>query len=463
MSRAEPSPPCIRRRHAVACASFLGLVIVYALRTVLSVAVVPMAAAEGWTSAQSNLALAAFFAGYIVLQIPGGAIAGLYGAKTIFGLGVLLPSIFTILVPPAAGVLGLLVGLRVLTGLGEAVTYPSLHALLGEWSPAAERSQMVGFVWSGAYFGTMLTFPVAGELATPAGWPSVFYLAGGAGVAWTLLWWLVVSSRPSQDRLITPAERKYIEDTAERSDYGAGKSWSVFLKLLSSSRVWAIVSGHVAHNTIFYLLLVELPTFLDKQLGLNLKTAGFASILPYLGCFLGSAISGRVADWLIESCGWHIATTRRVFQFGFEVAAGLLLVLAGYLSDPVAVVALITTSVTFVGAGSAGGYAPAILDASSSHAGVIMGISNTMATIPGIVAPLVVAAVVKAREGTEEAAAQWRDVFWAGAAVSLVGNAIFALLVRGEALKELDDSEKDAASSASTAPLVGDGEDSGEE
>ena len=46
--------------------------------------------------------LAAFFYGYILTQIPGGWLAERVGGKWVFGVGVLMTSVFTLLTPLAA-------------------------------------------------------------------------------------------------------------------------------------------------------------------------------------------------------------------------------------------------------------------------------------------------------------------------------------------------------------------------
>lgn len=64
--------------------------------------------------------MAAFFCGYIITQIPGGWLAQRFGAKYIYGIGILMTAVFTLLTPLAADVsIWCLVALRVLEGLFE--------------------------------------------------------------------------------------------------------------------------------------------------------------------------------------------------------------------------------------------------------------------------------------------------------------------------------------------------------
>ena len=63
-----------------------------------------------WDREQQATILGAFFWGYILTQIPGGVLAERFGGRLVFGLGILVTSVFTILTPLAArGGYGLLI------------------------------------------------------------------------------------------------------------------------------------------------------------------------------------------------------------------------------------------------------------------------------------------------------------------------------------------------------------------
>jgi len=73
--------------------------------------------------------LSSFFYGYIVTQVLGGWLASRYGGKHVFGVGVLVTLVATMLVPLAArNHVALLVALRVIMGLAcvRAVHLPVL-------------------------------------------------------------------------------------------------------------------------------------------------------------------------------------------------------------------------------------------------------------------------------------------------------------------------------------------------
>ena len=64
--------------------------------------------------------LGAFFYGYLITQIPGGWLAERYGGKMVYGLGILMTAVLSLLTPLAASTsVWALVALRVLEGLFE--------------------------------------------------------------------------------------------------------------------------------------------------------------------------------------------------------------------------------------------------------------------------------------------------------------------------------------------------------
>jgi len=89
-----------------------------------------------------------------------------------------MTAIFTILTPLGVyyGEETALIILRVLMGLFEGVSYPSINALLGKWVPPEERSRAGSFVYSGGFIGSMVGVLIPGWILqySEMGWPLVF-------------------------------------------------------------------------------------------------------------------------------------------------------------------------------------------------------------------------------------------------------------------------------------------------
>lgn len=203
----------IQARYVLAFMGFLGFLNVYALRVNLSVALVAMvnhtaiavnktslsseecradnynaslySQQDGpfvWNEYEQGIVLGAFFYGYVLTQIPGGRLAERFGAKWLYGVGVLATALLTLLTPLAAKwSIYAFVALRVLMGLGEGVTFPAMHAMIARWLPKDERSLLSTIIYSGGQIGTVIAMPISGLLCDSTflgGWPAAFYVFG---------------------------------------------------------------------------------------------------------------------------------------------------------------------------------------------------------------------------------------------------------------------------------------------
>lgn len=175
-----------------------------------------------WDEYHQGIILGSFFYGYVLTQIPGGRLAETLGGKLVYGVGVFLTSIFTLLTPFAARKsLPALVLVRILTGLGEGVTFPSMHAMLAVWVPKTERSRFAAVVYNGANFGTIISIPLTGYLCSldfMGGWPLSFYIFGFLGIVWCFFWWWLVFNTPETHPRIELNERMFIEKSLRKHD-----------------------------------------------------------------------------------------------------------------------------------------------------------------------------------------------------------------------------------------------------
>lgn len=73
-----------------------------------------------WTEYEQGLILGSFFWGYVLTNMLGGRLGEVIGGKLVFGFGVLVTAVLTLLTPVVAQAsTPLLIALRVVEGLGE--------------------------------------------------------------------------------------------------------------------------------------------------------------------------------------------------------------------------------------------------------------------------------------------------------------------------------------------------------
>jgi len=115
-------------------------------------------------------------------------LADRFGGKRLFGGCILLSSVISLLSPVAARAhLGVFVMLRVISGLGNGVLFPALHALIARWSAPRNRSLITSLIFfggAGVVIGMLLS-GVLSDYGFAGGWPSVFYVFGIIGCVWS--------------------------------------------------------------------------------------------------------------------------------------------------------------------------------------------------------------------------------------------------------------------------------------
>lgn len=373
-----------------------------------------------WDESEQGLILGAFFYGYVLTQIPGGRLAELWGGKWLYGIGVLITSVFTLLTPLAAHwSVGVFTAVRVIEGLGEGVTFPAMHAMLSRWSPPNERSKMSASVYTGSALGTVISLPLSGYLADQLGWESVFYVFGVFGIVWFVFWALYIFDSPSRHPSITRAERDYIIKAigpAQSSPHSV--PWC---RILTSIPVWALVFTHIAQNWGFYTLLTELPSYMKNILHFDIKENAFISALPYLLSWFFSLASSPIADYLIENNILRRSVTRKLFNsLGFCLPA-LFLVLAGYSGCDVTSTVAFLTLAGGTNSMQFSGFMSTHLDMSPNYAGTLLGITNGFANIMGFLAPGFTGFLINGHEDL----GHWRFVFFLAAIIYFLGNMVF--------------------------------------
>ncbi|XP_078048351.1 major facilitator superfamily transporter 9 isoform X2 [Augochlora pura] len=430
-----------KRRYVVGIMAFLGFFTSYILRVNLSVAIVAMTGnvkkvdADGnvyiekefdWDSKTQGLVLSSFFYGYLSTQLLGGWLGARIGGKRVFGLGIAATAFFTIITPPLTRIsVYILITLRIIEGICEGVTYPCIHAIWAQWAPPLERSKLATLAFSGSFLGTVFAMPVAGLMAENLGWESIFYVFGGAGLVWFVLWWIIVKDRPEDDPYISEAELEYIKSTLGNSNKEE-KITHPWKKMLTSPPVWAIIAAHFSENWGFYTMLTQLPTFMSDILDFKLDKTGYLSALPYLVMTLIVQISGHLADYLRARKMLTTTQVRKLFNCGAFIFQTIFMTATGFIFTPAGVVICITIAVG-LGGFAWSGFGVNHLDIAPRHASVLMGIGNTIATLPGVISPIITGYIVQNKSPEE-----WRTVFIIAGAVYLLGAVIYGLYASGE-------------------------------
>jgi len=360
--------PRWRSWHTVVLLCCAATFISYIDRTNISVASIAMKEQFAWTETTKGFVLSSFFIGYMLLQVVSGTLANKYGGKLVLGIAVLWWSLFTVLTPPAASLsLPALIGARIALGLGEAAVFPASVNMVGRWVPPAYHTRAVALFTSALSIGTVVSLPVTGWLVREYRWPMPFYVFGFVGFLWVIAWFAGVGHGRGVEADAEPVERRSIP-------------WR---QILRTPAVWAIVVNHFCGNWSLYVLLAWLPSYFKSTFGVSLTNAGVLAAAPWLVSFAMGNVAGNIADRMING-GRSVTFVRKLLQATSLLGTAAFLLLVQTASSPLVGV-LLMCGATGMWALCAGGFSPNGFDVAPRYADVIWGISNTFATLPGIV------------------------------------------------------------------------------
>ena len=403
--------------------STLAVFICYIDRINISVAAVEIQGQFGWDNTQLGLVLSSFFVGYIFTQYLGGFLADRYGGKRVLGYGVLLWSLFTILTPLAAhNGFFLLLLTRVLMGLGEGITFPAWHSLYARWVPFQERTRAIAFTNSGIPLGSIFAYIATPIIMILFGWEWAFYSFGALGILWFFFWQRNITSLPADHPTISKEELDYILAEAPASEIAP--KLPPFKTLIKNKPLWAIIVAHFCANWPLFVLISWLPIFIKDGLGISYQddTATFILLIliPSAVSVIFLNLGGYLSDLYLKK-GYQTLTIRRTCTIiGFGGSALCLALIPSVMSIMGVMVMLSITNIC-AGIGT-GGFSVNHADIGPKHTGSLMGISATIATIPGIVGVAISGLLV-------DLTGSFDSVFYLASAILLFGGSFYFTFV----------------------------------
>ncbi|KAH0616781.1 hypothetical protein JD844_028168 [Phrynosoma platyrhinos] len=180
-----------------------------------------------------------------------------------------------------------------------------------------------------------------------------------------------------------------------------------------------------AHPTI----TTEERTYIETSIGgANLVSAsvGLLSAVPHMVMTIIVPIGGQLADFLRSRRILTTTAVRKIMNCGgFGMEATLLLVV-GYSHTRGVAISFLVLAVGFSGF-AISGFNVNHLDIAPRYASILMGISNGVGTLSGMVCPLIVGAMTKHKTREE-----WQNVFLIASLVHYSGVIFYAIFASGE-------------------------------
>lgn len=366
---------------------FLMSAIAYLDRVNVSIAGQAIQKDFGLSDVQLGYVFSAFVIGYALFQAPGGYLADKYGPRAVIAVGVVWWGAFTTFtawVPTTlAWSITLLIVMRFLLGLGEAVVYPASNRLVAAWIPSRERGLANGLIFAGVGAGAGITPPLITYVLINYGWRWSFYVCAIIGLIAGAIWLWLARDTPRTHPWTSKRELEFIESglPAPAKDFEKHKAlpWGA---ILGDRNIIFLSISYFTFGYVAYIFFTWFFIYLSRVRGLDLKASALYSMLPFIAMATASSVGGYIADKLTQKYGKRVGRCGLAL-FGLALA-GVFLALATQVES-----ARVASIVLAGGAGalylSQSAFWAVTADVAGSSAGTASGLMNMGGQIGGAV------------------------------------------------------------------------------
>jgi len=407
-------------RWTVVICTFIVAAVSYLDRNNISIAASSVQKEFGLSNVQLGTLFSAFVTGYALMQPFAGRIADRWGASRCIGVAILWWSLFTALLPtvPSSipGALFVLVLVRLLLGIGEAVIFPASNRLIASWIPSRERGLANGLIFAGVGVGGAVAPPLITYMMLYHNWRWAFWLCALVGLAAWVLWKLVARNTPEEHRAVESAERAYIGAGIPANTLATEHS-ARWHDVIADRQVLVLTLSYFCYGYVAYIFFTWFFKYLSDVRGLNLKATALYATLPFVAMALASSLGGLLSDKLMGLIG------KRAARCGVAsislLAASIFVWTATQVAD-----ARIAALVLAGGAGALyfaqSAYWALSADVGGASAGLVSGFMNLGCQIGGIVTSSLTPVIARTLG--------WTASFAVAAVICLVGSALWLVV-----------------------------------
>ncbi len=377
----------------------------YADRSALSQAATVMPKNLNLDPARIGYLFSGFGWAYALGQLPAGGLLDRFGSKRVYGISIILFSLFAFLVGwagylKASEVFTAIFLLRIFSGLAQAPVFPGNGRIVTAWFPADERGRASAIFNASQYFALPVFAPIFGWLIHVAGWQSCFWFMGALGAVFTFLWYTNIFGVKEHPR-ISPAEIELIErggglvNTDQRTDANSGKNtltWATVKMLLSHRMLVGVYIGQFCITTLTWFFLTWFPLYLAQARHMSVIKVGLAAAVPGLCGGVGGILGGVISDKLLGR--GHSLSFARKLPIMAGMGLAMTMIFCNYASAQAMM--LLFMSISFFGKGIGALGWTVIADTSpKGMVGMNGALFNLCGNMAGVTTPLIIGTIVE--------------------------------------------------------------------
>ncbi|CAD5219414.1 unnamed protein product [Bursaphelenchus okinawaensis] len=385
-----------------------------------------------WDASTQAWLFSASFYGSIVSLIPAGVMADRYSPKRLLMWSALISTICSLVLPYLARENFELTFIsRFLMGIAEGFILPSINKMVSQWIPADEMSTAASVYTTGSQMAGFFGAPLAAVLCTSSyKWPSIFYVSGVMGIVWILLWMFTVTDTPTTCKVMTTAERQYLNRklASDRSTIDDDSPLKVpYWAIATSLPLWSLLLCTFTANMLVVLTQAYLPLFFKQVLYLGMIQNGFFSAAPNVSMLIVKFLWSIVMDKLKQK---RLSSTAacKISQGFSSVSVGIIFITLAAVADcrtPFISLTLFC-AMTMCFSTAISGFYTSLLSLAPLYTGTLTSISMVAGNLGRLITPLTISYFNKTGSMQE-----WRMVFYFMALSTLFSGALFLLFGSG--------------------------------
>jgi MFS transporter, ACS family, aldohexuronate transporter len=253
-----------------------------------------------------------FLFAYAIMYAGGGRIMDWLGTRVGYTVMIVWWSAANFFTGTASSVLGFGV-FRFLLGMGEGGGFPGSGKAVAEWFPPHERSLAFGLFNIGAAVGAVIAPPLIALIVATLGWRWVFFITGGVGFVWAVIWFKLYQP-PATNKFISTEERQFIATSlggGESAEAVVGAPPIRWLKLFTYRQVLGLMGAKFLTDAAWYFFIFWLPKYLGDVRHLNIKEIGTFAWIPFAFAGAGSLAGGWLGGFLLRR-GFSLDLARKI-------------------------------------------------------------------------------------------------------------------------------------------------------
>ena len=325
---------------------------------------------------QLGFLLTAFFITYMPMQPFVGWLVDRFTASRVLVIGFLLWSLATLLTAFAGGFAAIF-ACRLLLGVGESVSFPSMSKILVDNVGEAQRGFANGIVMAGLALGPAFGIFAGGTLIAVFGWRPFFIGCGVISVLWIAAWLSVSRGHVRSSSAAQNADAPPLE------------------LILREPSLWGASLGHFCSNFLLYFNITWIPYYLVHERNWTLPEMGRIGGAAFLLTGIAMVAGGWISDRLVRNGASPTLVRKAAFAVG-GVGAGIGMLGCGYSHEATASAAWLMLGTFFGGFLGINTFVVAQSKAGPAATGKWVGIQNMIGNGAGLIAPSLTGVLVDA-------------------------------------------------------------------